>query len=41
MHPGISEQTCYCAGTLLIVLLLAAMPAIVRLAPVLAVSSGL
>jgi hypothetical protein len=41
MNLGISEQTCYCAGTLLVVLLLAAMPALVRLASVLAVSSGL
>ena len=35
MRLGISEETCYCAGTLMAALLLAAMPAIIRLAPLL------
>jgi len=33
MRLGISEETCYCAGTMMIAMLLAAMPAIIRLAP--------
>ena len=33
MRSGISEETCYCAGTLMVALLLAAMPTIIRLAP--------
>jgi len=35
MRLGISEETCCCAGTLMVALLLAVMPAIIRLAPLL------
>jgi hypothetical protein len=38
---GISEETCYCVGTVMVALLLAAMPAIIRLAPLLVASPRL
>ncbi len=41
LRLGISEETCYCAGTVMVAMLLAAMPAIIRLAPLLFASPRL